>query len=115
MQVQITELEVKNGVSPKTNKAYSKVIIKTNVHGNEWLSAFQDSENRNWRVGDVVDIEVTPREYNGKTYLDYSPVKKENTSNVQGSSYGPATKSVNSDVTRLKQILEEAITIINKI
>lgn len=54
----------------KSGKPYHKLNIKTQEHGERWLSGFSSPANRNWKSGDTVEIEVKE---NGK-YLNYSPM-----------------------------------------
>jgi len=59
-------IETKNG--PAT-----KVAIKTNRHGNNWISGFENSTNKDWSEGDQVEIEV---EKNGDFLNFKTPSKK---------------------------------------
>lgn len=46
-------------ISKKTGKGYWKIAIKTNIHGDTWLSDFinfQDDPRFNWKEGDEVII-----------------------------------------------------------
>ena len=60
--------------TPKTSQAgkpYTSLSIKTNEHGEKWLSGFGNKDNENWNTGDTVEIEV---EQKGE-YLNFSTPK----------------------------------------
>ena len=60
--------------TPKTSQAgkpYTSLSIKTNEHGEKWLSGFGNKDNQNWAEGDTVEIEV---EQKGE-YLNFSTPK----------------------------------------
>lgn len=52
--------DTKQPLISKDGNPYNKVAIKTEQHGEKWLSGFGNSANYFWRKGDVVEIEVTP-------------------------------------------------------
>lgn len=52
----------------KEGNPYSKISIKTEQHGDKWLSGFGNTANYFWRKGDIVEIEIT--ENNG--FLNFS-------------------------------------------
>lgn len=58
-------------VSKKTGKPYTSLRIKTNEHGDKYLSGFDSAETKEWKVGDVVEVEV---EQKGE-YLNFSVPK----------------------------------------
>lgn len=67
----------KNGkpLMTKDGRPYERVAIQTKEHGSSWLSGFGGGYNRNWKVGDVVEVEV---EQDGQ-YLNFKrpdPIKK---------------------------------------
>lgn len=77
MQVTLTYLKDTERVSAKTNKPYTSRSIKTQEHGEAWLSGFANKDNASWKVGDSVEIEVAEVEKEGKTYLNFTVPKKE--------------------------------------
>jgi len=56
-----------NLFTTKDGRNYTRIGIKTQEHGEKWLSGFGNSENSNWNVGDKVEIIV---EENGQ-YLNF--------------------------------------------
>ena len=81
MQVKITKIHRatadKNG-NPYTgqNGPYTRLALQTKEHGANWLSGFGNQYNQNWKVGDVVEIEVTTVEKEGKHYLNFRSLGK---------------------------------------
>lgn len=70
MRLTITQIgtpkEVQTKFGPK-----EKNFLKAQEHGDKFLNYWLSSATRVWRVGDVVEVlDVTSREYNGKTYYD---------------------------------------------
>ena len=57
-----------NALKTKDGRPYTRVSIKTQEHGEKWLSGFENFNNQKWREGDHVDLEV---EKNGE-YLNFS-------------------------------------------
>jgi hypothetical protein len=45
-------------ISKKTGKPYERLSIKTQEHGDKWLSGFGSSWNADWQEGDEVDIVI---------------------------------------------------------
>jgi len=61
----------------KNGRPFYRASMK--VEGNEnWLSGFAYSEDpmRKWKVGDDVEIVITPKDVNGKTYYNFQTPKK---------------------------------------
>lgn len=54
----------------KDGKVYERVSIQTQEYGDKWLSGFGGSFNKDWKVGDKVDIEIVQ---NGE-FLNFSKV-----------------------------------------
>jgi hypothetical protein len=55
----------------KAGKDYTSVSIKTDRYGDKFLSGFGSKENRDWKVGDEIEIVVHEVESNGKIYLNF--------------------------------------------
>lgn len=62
-----------NKLVSKTGKPYSKCNIKTQQHGDKWLSGFGNKTNEGWKVGDEVEVKITQ---NGE-WLNYETPKAE--------------------------------------
>lgn len=54
-------------------KPYTSVRIKTQEHGDKFISGFGNAENAHWKAGDTVDIEVVQK----GDYLNFTMPKKE--------------------------------------
>jgi len=70
----------KNGVPliSKTGKPYTKVGLQTVEHGDAWLSGFENSSNKDWKEGDVVEVIVTQQQgRDGKVYLNFETPRAE--------------------------------------
>ncbi len=77
--------------TPKTSaagKPYTSRSIKTQEHGDKWLSGFANANNKNWKVGDTVELEVKEVNKDGKQYLNFEVPKPE--------------AAVNADLTKIK-------------
>lgn len=77
MKYKITKVYKKEGVS-KSDKPYTKINIQTEEKGDVWLSAFATNTSLNWNTGDEVDLEVTEKEFQGKTYFEYKILSEGN-------------------------------------
>lgn len=65
----------KNGAPLKTKigKPYVRVNIKTDAHGDKYISGFGNAENANWKIGDKINVLVEQR----GEYLNFSMPRKE--------------------------------------
>ena len=78
MEVKITQLHKsdkdKEGKAyvGKNGRPYTRLGLKTQEHGDKWLSGFGNQTNANWKIGDVVEIEVEEvAGKDGKQYLNF--------------------------------------------
>ena len=65
--------------TPKTSasgKPYTSLSIKTQEHGDKYLSGFGNKDNEGWNEGDTVEIETKEVVKDGKTYLNFETPKK---------------------------------------
>lgn len=65
----------------KAGKPYVRLSIKTDKHGERYISGFGNKDNANWQIGDEVDIKVTESETkdkNGLPYLNFEMPKGSN-------------------------------------
>ena len=60
------------GTPDRPSRSYTRLGIKTQEHGDKWLSGFENRESANWQEGDTVDIEVEP---NGQ-YLNFKTLSE---------------------------------------
>ena len=58
MQVKIVAIKRTPRVSKSSGKAFVSLGMKTEEHGEQWLSGFANSDNEEWALGSTVEIEV---------------------------------------------------------
>ena len=68
MQVVLTAVYRKERTSTRTGRPFTSIGIKTQEHGEKWLSGFGNKDNAGWKTGDTVEILV---EQKGE-YLNFS-------------------------------------------
>lgn len=69
-----------NSLKTKAGKPYTRLSLKVESKGDRYVSGFGNTENKDWKVGDEVDIvitESTTQDKNGNPYLNFSMPKKE--------------------------------------
>jgi len=82
MKVKITQIyrsdKDKNGNPLKTTdgRTYERVAIKTAEYGDRWISGFGNKRNKEWKVGDVVDVEINEVVKDGQVYLNFETMNK---------------------------------------
>lgn len=76
-KVTLTKIFTKEEISPRTQKPYTRMSIKTQEHGDRWISGFQNKGNANWREGDTVEILLETTKKDDKEYLNFSLPKME--------------------------------------
>lgn len=67
-------------IGKTSKKAFVGLGLKTDQHGDKWLSGFGGPENETWAVGDTVDIEVEQKD----EYLNFKVNKVNPISKIQG-------------------------------
>lgn len=67
MQVKLSKIYLDDEKIGKNNKPYRFLKIQTEEHGEKWISGFASAGNKDWKVGDFVEVEVIE---SGK-YLNY--------------------------------------------
>ena len=93
----------KDGSALVTSKgrAYTSIRIKTQEYGDKQISGFGNSENENWKVGDSVDITITPK----GEYLNFEMPKRD--SNTGGDKFGNSLAEVKNLITlKLEPLME---------
>ena len=55
----------------RDGRLYTRLLIKAENYGNQWISGFANKQNYNWKVGDLVNIEIQEVQKNGQTYLNF--------------------------------------------
>lgn len=66
--------------TPRTSasgKPYVSLSLKTKEYGDSYLSGFGNKENESWNVGDVVEVTIKKVEKDGKEYINFETLKKE--------------------------------------
>jgi hypothetical protein len=80
MEVTITRItkfdKDRNGIplSTKTGKRYTSLRFQCNEYGSRWVSGFENHDNKDWKEGDTVDVNIEEK----GDYLNFSMPKKEN-------------------------------------
>lgn len=73
MQVTLTKIVDKTKTSQRTGKDFVSRSIKTNEHGDRWISGFKGKENEHWKEGDTVEITIEEK----GDFLNFSVPKTE--------------------------------------
>ena len=55
----------------RDGRLYTRLLIKAEDYGNQWISGFANKQNYNWKVGDLVNIEIQEVQKDGQTYLNF--------------------------------------------
>ena len=79
MKLTLTYVRGEQKISPRTNKPYESLSLKSTEYGDRFLSGFGSKETMNWKIGDVVEVEVVESDKidkTGKPYLNWSLPKK---------------------------------------
>lgn len=105
MQITITKINRKQVTSQKTGRPFESVSLQAEEYGNRWLNGFGRKDNKSWKEGDKVEVEVTEStrtDTNGQPYLNFTMPEL------------PKFGGVSNDPT-LKEILETLKTISGQI
>lgn len=62
-----------NELKSKKGIPYTRMSIKAQEYGDKWISGFQNKDNKDWKEGDTVEVEIKE---NGE-YLNFETPKKE--------------------------------------
>jgi len=62
-----------NELKSKKGFPYTRMSIKTEEHGDKWVSGFENKDNKDWKEGDTVEVELKE---NGE-YLNFETPKAE--------------------------------------
>lgn len=68
-----------NELKSKKGVPYTRMSIKANEYGDKWISGFQNKDNKDWKEGDTVEVEIKE---NGE-YLNFETPKKEDIASGQ--------------------------------
>ena len=71
--IRYTEGKDGQPLKTKDGRPYTRLVIKTNEHGDKTISGFENTETQNWKEGSEVEVEITE---NGE-YLNFRVPKKE--------------------------------------
>lgn len=66
-----------NALKSKKGFPYTRMSIKCEQYGDQWISGFQNEGNKEWKEGDEVEIIKTENTKDGKTYLNFEVPKKD--------------------------------------
>lgn len=99
MQITIKAIKRTPRIAKSSGKPFVSVGIKTDQHGDQWLSGFANVDNADWEVGSLADIEV---EQKGE-YLNFKNGAPRSEARESGRDSGPAAG--NPATSELKNIL----------
>lgn len=74
MQLTLTQVSRKMKTSA-AGKPYESVGIKTQEYGDKWLSGFGRADNKSWKAGDTVDVNVVEK----GEYLNFEMPERQKT------------------------------------
>jgi len=61
-------------INTKYGKKKKYSLLCPGKEGDQWISVWSSAEADSWSEGDEVIMNITSREYNGKTYYDGKPI-----------------------------------------
>lgn len=67
-----------NALKTKAGKPYTRMTLKVESKGERYISGFGSAQNKDWKVGDSVDITITEAEKTdkeGRPYLNFTQPK----------------------------------------
>lgn len=97
-KVKIKTISRKERTSTRTGKPFISLGIKTEEHGDKWLSGFGSKDNEYWKEGDEVEIII---EQKGE-YLNFTTPKKEDKMNEGVEKILNKLTSMNLDIQEIK-------------
>jgi len=101
MKVTITAVNRTQRISKKTGKPFTSVGIKTQEHGEMWLSGFANVDNADWEAGTEAEIEV---EKKGE-YLNFKTPKRD--SDSSSDNFGNSAAEIKNLITlKLEPLME---------
>lgn len=83
MQVKLTKIyttnkdKAGNDLKSKKGAPYTRMSIKTEQHGDKWISGFKNKDNAHWKEGDTVEVNITE----SGQYLNFETPKVEDKNN----------------------------------
>lgn len=82
-------------------RPYTSLRIKTQEHGDKFLSSFDGPETKEWKVGDTVDIEVEQK----GDFLNFSyPKKPRGGAGISPEQFAKIDQKLDIIITELKMI-----------
>lgn len=76
MKTKLTFVKRTERTSSKTGKPFTSISIKTEAHGDKYLSGFGNSDNASWEAGTEVEIDTSSVNKDGKEYINFTTPKK---------------------------------------
>ena len=102
-KITITAISRKEKISTRTNKPFTSLGLKTQEHGEIWLSGFGNASNKDWKVGDTVDVEIVQK----GEYLNFETPK--NVNNTEKPSTGSTARLENLISMKVIPLLEQIL------
>lgn len=94
-----------NELKSKKGIPYTRMSIKAQEYGDKWISGFQNKDNKDWKEGDTVEVEIKE---NGE-YLNFETPKKEEVANGQITDILNKLVTVKMMVTEIHEAQKEII------
>lgn len=102
MEVKLVAIKRTPRISKKSGKPFVSVGIKTEQHGDKWLSGFASSENADWGEGHTVQIEVEQK----GDFLNFTSPKEEERDRSPAANNGATAEIKNILVLKVIPLLE---------
>ncbi len=105
MQVKLTNVYVTdkdkegNLLMSKAGKPYTRMSIKTEEHGDRWISGFKNKGNESWKQGDTVEVIIKE---NGQ-YLNFDTPKPNDVNNEKLEDIMKMLTEIKLDVKAIKE------------
>lgn len=108
MKLTLTFVKSEQRTSARTNKPFTSQSLRSTEYGERYLSGFGSKETINWKVGDVVEVDVKESDKmdkNNKPYLNWSLPKPES----------PVMLRIDKLEDSIKQLQKEMYQVINEV
>lgn len=89
----------------KTNKPYKKATVKYTETGDKMVTMPVWSGNQEPKVGDVVQGEITERDWQGKKYYDFKADKKEDETKLLTAQFRFSIARVDARIDEIQEFL----------
>jgi len=108
MKLTIKKITKNQKISKKTNNPYTSIGLLTEEYGDkQWINGFGNKQNEDWKIGDVINVELTQGEYNGNKTLNFSMIdEKENNSNKSDDRIINALREIYTKLQEIEKLIK---------